>query len=376
LQKFNNKRKKIIMKNIKKNLLLIPILASFGSVNGMEKNTSTAVNELSDALATVSISRASGATGAGAGVGSCCSAATGRYHIDQEIAEANRARLSHEEQAPLNEKLLQASEGGNVASASDAIIAGANLDAENQDGDTALIAAAIKNRTEIARLLIDTGANLNRVDRFGSTALMMAARYNHHEIAEILIGAGANLELADQYGCTALMAAAYHNHPEIARLLIAADATVDRADQYGNTALMRTVYHNSHEIAQLLIDAGANVNAADQDGDTALMKAVCNNRPEIARLLIAADANVDLADQYGCTALMLAARWNNPEIAQLLIEANANPAIKTNPTDQHPEGQFAHELVLAGYTDKEIEQNNALKAQLEKHYDTCTNPLW
>lgn len=65
----------------------------------------------------------------------------------------------------------------------------ADLNAQNNDGATALIWATILNHKEVAKVLIDAGTDLNV--RPKSTAFTIAVAKNHREIAEMLIKAGA-----------------------------------------------------------------------------------------------------------------------------------------------------------------------------------------
>jgi len=50
---------------------------------------------------------------------------------------------------------------------------GANIEAKDNDGDTALINAAIKGETEMVKLLLEKGANIEAKDNKGETALTM-----------------------------------------------------------------------------------------------------------------------------------------------------------------------------------------------------------
>jgi ankyrin repeat protein len=71
------------------------------------------------------------------------------------------------------------------------IAAGANVNASDNNGYTALMRAALNGHTEIARLLIAAGADVNASDNYGWTVLMCAVEYGRTEIVEILIAAGA-----------------------------------------------------------------------------------------------------------------------------------------------------------------------------------------
>lgn len=68
---------------------------------------------------------------------------------------------------------------------------GANVDAADDTGGTALIWAVARGRAETVRLLLDSGAAVNARDADGMTALALARRKDAREIAEILLAAGA-----------------------------------------------------------------------------------------------------------------------------------------------------------------------------------------
>jgi ankyrin repeat protein len=74
------------------------------------------------------------------------------------------------------------------------------------------------------RTEIDAGADVDALDRYGQTALMLAARHGHAEAVELLVGAGAALDVVARYSLSALMLAVVNHHDSIARLLARAGA--------------------------------------------------------------------------------------------------------------------------------------------------------
>ena len=74
------------------------------------------------------------------------------------------------------------------------------------------------------RALIDAGADINAKDEAGSTALMVASEYGRTEIVKLLIAAGADVNAKNELGWTALMWASRHGHTETVKLLIDAGA--------------------------------------------------------------------------------------------------------------------------------------------------------
>jgi ankyrin repeat protein len=211
------------------------------------------------------------------------------------------------------------------------IFAGADLNARDNRGNTALMYSARYGNTEIARLLISARANLNTSnDDDGSTALMLAARYGHTEIVRLLIQASADINTIDNDGWPALMYSALNGHTEIAKLPIALGTDVnaiweyeDEEDQHNRTFLMYAANNGNTEIVKLLIAAGADVNARDNNGFTALIYAAAYGRTEIAKLLIDSGADINAKNNDGKTALIIAANLGHSETAKLLIDNGA-----------------------------------------------------
>ena len=84
--------------------------------------------------------------------------------------------------------------------------------------------AARQGDASALRAQIASGANVDALDRFGQSALMLAALGGHLEAVEALIGAGANLDITAKFGLSATMLAVVNGHLSIARALAAAGA--------------------------------------------------------------------------------------------------------------------------------------------------------
>jgi E3 ubiquitin-protein ligase XBAT32/33 len=84
--------------------------------------------------------------------------------------------------------------------------------------------AVKRGKVRIILDLLEGGADVNARDRYGQTALMLAAHAGHREVVETLIGHRANLDITAKYGLSALMLALVAGHEEVARLLARAGA--------------------------------------------------------------------------------------------------------------------------------------------------------
>jgi ankyrin repeat protein len=94
---------------------------------------------------------------------------------------------------------------GNTAVVDQHIRAGTDLNAkEDFGGSTPLILAAIFGQKEVATTLIDAGANLDAKNNEGGTALHQACFFCRPEIVELLLNAGADSNLVNSRGLTPL----------------------------------------------------------------------------------------------------------------------------------------------------------------------------
>ncbi|MBQ6112959.1 MAG: ankyrin repeat domain-containing protein [Synergistaceae bacterium] len=110
------------------------------------------------------------------------------------------------------------------------------------------------------------GADVNAKDNKGWTALMEAAYEGHAEVVKILLDAGADANAKDKYGNPALIKAVRKGHAEVVKILLDAGAEVNAKNEYGSTALIWAADNGHAEIVNILLNAGADVNARENDG--------------------------------------------------------------------------------------------------------------
>jgi ankyrin repeat protein len=84
-------------------------------------------------------------------------------------------------------------------------------------------AARAGDVTLLGRLL-DEGAEINALDRYGQTALMLAAKAGHAPAVRLLVTRGAALDHTAKYRLSALMLAVINDRPEVVEVLVTAGA--------------------------------------------------------------------------------------------------------------------------------------------------------
>ena len=124
----------------------------------------------------------------------------------------------------------------------------------DQDKELAIISAAQHGHQECIESLVQAGADVNATDHFGNTALKNAVQNEHLDCVNSLIKAGANVNTAS------LFAAIDSGHMDCIDLLIKAGADVNGYGDLGFTPLMVAAIRDDKELAMYFIEKGADVN--------------------------------------------------------------------------------------------------------------------
>ncbi|MDP2320742.1 MAG: ankyrin repeat domain-containing protein [Acidobacteriota bacterium] len=154
--------------------------------------------------------------------------------------------------------------------------------------------AAMKRDTEAVRTLIKGGADVNAAQGDGMTALHWASRHGDAPMTQMLLFAGANVKATTRLGgYSPLLMAAEHGHAAVISALIAGGADAKAGNALGTTALMLAAGSGNATAVTTLVENGAEIEAREKTfGQTPLMFATANNRVEAIQALIKAGADV------------------------------------------------------------------------------------
>ena len=186
------------------------------------------------------------------------------------------------------------------------------VNAHNQAGLSAVLAAAYYQQPEIARLLVQNGADLNvfeasavgsleqvqawcsrqpelvdAVAPDGFQPLGLASFFGHRAVALYLLDQGAqvNSPSHNPQKVMPLHSAVAGGHLEIARALLEHEAQVNAAQAGGFTPLHGAAQNGQVEMVRLLLDFGADVNVRNMDGKTPLDLARAQGHAQLYPLL-------------------------------------------------------------------------------------------
>ncbi|MEX0837685.1 MAG: ankyrin repeat domain-containing protein, partial [Gemmatimonadota bacterium] len=154
--------------------------------------------------------------------------------------------------------------------------------------ETPVADAAQANDAAQVRTLLQQGADVNAPQPDGLTALHWAALNDSQEIVDVLLYAGASLEpLTRVGGYTPLHLAARSGHASIVRLLLERGAEADPWTSTGVTALHFAAQANDAESVRALVAHGADINAPDGfQSRTPLVFAASDNATAAVRTLL------------------------------------------------------------------------------------------
>ncbi len=147
---------------------------------------------------------------------------------------------------------------------------------------------------ESVRSLLREGADVNASQGDGMSALHWAAAGGDAEMAAMLVHAGANVQSVTRIGhYTPLHVACQGGNAAVVEILLEAGAEVSsRTSPGGTTPLHLAAASGSVEAVNLLLSRGADVNAREAEwGQTPLIFAAASNRGEAIRVLLEHDAD-------------------------------------------------------------------------------------
>ncbi|KAJ5752240.1 hypothetical protein N7520_009157 [Penicillium odoratum] len=198
-------------------------------------------------------------------------------------------------------------------------------------GNKTELITLIKNGREINTIkdLLNKGANVNAQDSDGQTAMMIATSHGYHEVVSLLLKYKAKTDTTHK-GQTALFIAAQKGDENIAKLLLLNGADPKGPNMRGKSALSQAVISGNLSMTRLLLNYGATTNVLCANGDTALTYAVVSDNIEMTQLLLDHGTPVDQIGISTRTSLFRAVSLGNVRMAKLLIEKGADPNRQDN----------------------------------------------
>ncbi len=234
-------------------------------------------------------------------------------------------------------RIKKASPIDNMVSIRALVENGADINAQNNQGETALY-QLIKNKSDnVAAFtyLLDKGADVNTIDKDDKTLLYYASRENRTEYGkkyiELLLEKGADITI-DSIEATRYRA-------DVFELLLSEMENNGQLDEQVLSELLFSTLNTSTSLldtVKVLVKKGVNLEALDKYGETPLIQAAFFGHTDIVQYFLAQGVKVNVTNPRGETALMKAVKpfdyhqCSNLDVIQQLVESGADITIKNN----------------------------------------------
>ncbi|CAJ1350202.1 unnamed protein product, partial [Effrenium voratum] len=182
-----------------------------------------------------------------------------------------------------NTALHLAARGGHASVVQKLMMHGAAVGAQNKEGWTPLIWAAMNGRGAVVDALLEK-AQATSVDNQGMTALMWATRHGHVDIMKSILATGPDLNFQDLDGHTVMYHAKQHR---------AARKMLQQFEEL-NRRLLTSAKSGDVTEASLALEAGAFVDALDSEGASPLLLAASQRHLPMVKLLARHGADLSL----------------------------------------------------------------------------------
>ena len=196
-----------------------------------------------------------------------------------------------------------------------------SLLAESTTRHATIDEAIARGDTEDVRRHIAVDAKrVQGVPKAALTPLHQAILRNRTEIALLLIEAGADVTLPDRSQRTPVHLAVERGNVALVDALLAKKAPPNEHDKGGWTPLHHAAAKNRVDVAKALLAGGANPMTLSERGGTPLHEAAASAGAEMIALLLAHNVDPGIKAKSGVTALDVAREYKN-EAAMGALEA-------------------------------------------------------
>lgn len=192
----------------------------------------------------------------------------------------------------------------------------------------------------ILKMLIAKGADINAVNAGGQTALMLAIATELFPVAEILLNEGATIWPKNIYHQAASDLIDEQTMRRLEQKLAAAQTDEERESVKHEIDIMVRIKGNETKVKQFLTAASANdqtkieqllqqgilITSNDAQGDTALHYAAMQGHKDMVAFLLEKGADIEQKDLLGMTPLHVAARSGQFKMVEFLLQRGANPS--------------------------------------------------
>eukprot|EP00002_Diphylleia_rotans_P023534 TRINITY_DN4634_c0_g1_i2.p1 TRINITY_DN4634_c0_g1~~TRINITY_DN4634_c0_g1_i2.p1 ORF type:complete len:635 (-),score=132.18 TRINITY_DN4634_c0_g1_i2:386-2290(-) len=195
-------------------------------------------------------------------------------------------------------------------------------------GFTPLMYAAASNLLVVIQLLLEQGANVDEQNEFGDTALHLAAKSGKAEATKILLQHKADSLILNSDGFSAAHLAVKSKSLSVVKQLPNASFLLPSLD--GQMPIHCAILSDLQDIIDHLLNFPNQHTLSTSTGLTTLHLASMRGQLHTVQTLVEKDVNVNAQDQSGNTPLHMAAKSKSQDIIETLLGYGADARIANN----------------------------------------------
>jgi len=203
------------------------------------------------------------------------------------------------------------------------------LAAKTENYDFMLTEAVWHNNTRTVEYLLNQGADPDAKNGFGDTALHLAIKQGNDEIIGLLLEYGASINIHGREGKTVLEIASEKGGAMLERRIFMGYLGILGVPELQQD-LFVAVYNGDYEAVNSLLDRGVEPEVSNIAGLTPLHFAVSGNNLAIIDLLISRNADMNAINLWGGSLLHCATLGGTPAIFQTLLDRGCDPNSRDN----------------------------------------------
>ncbi len=212
--------------------------------------------------------------------------------------------------------LMLSVQGNNISLVTYLLDKGANVDHENNKGETALFYTT-ENNLSMFNLLVSKGADVSHKTIDNTTLLINAAENKNYTVVKTLLENDADIHVKNNSGHTAFqyIISPHDRNSALVQLFLSKGADIDVRDVTSGKSMMHyAIEREKLEDIKTLVNLGASINVKDTDGNRPRV-----DEPEIIKYLVENGADINAVDSRHDSYLCVAVHNNDLELAHYLV---------------------------------------------------------
>ena len=200
---------------------------------------------------------------------------------------------------------------------------GADPSLQDNRGWNVLHFASRGGNPEVIELMLSHVPNIDSRTKMSSTPLMIAAVNDKLQAVKCLLEQGADPSLQDNDGWNMLHYASRGGNPEVIELMLSHVSSIDSITKEGDTPLMIAADYDKLQAVKYLLKQGADPSLQNNNGWNVLHYASRSGNVVIMEEILSHGGDIVSRNNSGQTPLMLAQRFGKSEAVGYLLSKGA-----------------------------------------------------